>query len=147
MSQQPAATPANQQQPEHRLVIRGRILSRQPLTNIRVLEQTSGQVADVEVEVFYRFRNLARTEGEGETSYQLWVCLNAEEAIETVITIPAATGRVERSYDLDLDQLPRKVISLVTKANTTQIAEQPVSETPANFTKSRMSPEKSPKNK
>ena len=109
MSTQPQAVPANQVHLEHRLVVRGKLISTQPLANIKVIEKESGQTADVDIAVSYSFRNLARAEEEQETSYTLFVCINDTTVMETSITIPAADARTNRSYDLDLDQLPGKV--------------------------------------
>lgn len=143
MSEKVQEVSKSQQHPEHRFVIRGKLLSAQPLVNIKVLDQASGQAADVDVDIFYRFNNLSRTDDESETSYVLLVCTD-EEVVEASITIPAANDRSNRTYDLDLDQRPRKVHPSTAKSTATQLTESEA--TQASPVKTRYGREKPTKN-
>lgn len=138
MSDSQSTTSSKKLYPEKRLLIQGRIISSQPLFNLKVIDKESGQVADVEAEITYRFGSLSREWNSSEKSYQLLVSINNLEdervpyMIEIPLTIPGADAQINRNYDLNLDEHTRKIQSLKTGDG-----EQASDQTQTSTTKSR----------
>lgn len=106
MSNQASASAVKENHPERRLTIGGAITNRQPFVTVKLVDQETGQHADVQVEVriTYRLAGLHRGPEQSAKPYTLLLCLNNHHRVDYPIVIPALADRItEHVYDVNLD--------------------------------------------